>query len=41
VYDDVNAFLEGRPEGDKLEDLAEHINLMKELKDILKRKQTA
>ncbi len=36
VYDDVNAFLEGRPEGDKLEDLAEHIYLMKELKDILR-----
>ncbi len=36
VYDDVNAFLEGRPEGDKLKDLAEHIYLMKELKDILR-----
>lgn len=36
VYDDVNAFLEGKPEGDKLKDLAEHIYLMKELKDILR-----
>ena len=36
VYDDVNAFLEGRPEGDKLKDLAEHIYLMKELKEILR-----
>jgi len=36
VYDDVNAFIEGRPEGDKLKDLAEHIRLMKELKDILR-----
>ncbi len=36
VYDDVNAFLEGRPEGDKLKDLSEHIYLMRELKDILR-----
>ncbi|MCX7653161.1 MAG: ribonuclease R [Fervidobacterium sp.] len=36
VYDDVNAFLEGKPEGDKLKDLAEHIYVMKELKDILR-----
>lgn len=36
VYDDVNAFLEGKPEGDKLKDLAEHIYLMKELKDVLR-----
>ncbi|MEJ5258400.1 MAG: ribonuclease R [Fervidobacterium sp.] len=36
VYDDVNAFLEDKPEGDKLKDLAEHIYLMKELKDVLR-----
>ncbi|MGC8819691.1 MAG: ribonuclease R [Fervidobacterium sp.] len=36
VYDDVNAFLEGSPEGAKLKDLSEHIYLMKELKDILR-----
>ncbi|MFN6992526.1 MAG: ribonuclease R family protein, partial [Fervidobacterium sp.] len=36
VYDDVNAFLEGKEEGQKLQDLAEHIYLMKELKDILR-----
>jgi len=36
VYDYVNAFLEGKPEGDKVKDLAEHIYLMKELKNVLR-----
>lgn len=36
VYDDVNALLEGKAEGEKIKDLAKHIYLMKELKDILR-----